>query len=247
MYGFDINDGVVTVNEEQAEVVRQIFTDYIGGLGLILIARKLNEQGIPAYSGGKWCRRSVCGLLKNEKLIGDYLCQKRFSKDYLSKQLINNKGQENQYYVEQSHPGIISKEQFDDVQQIMAERNVSTDAVKVIYPFTGKIVCGICGKHYRRKKNSGTWKWQCSTYLEHSKAVCDAKQVPEAILEEYAKDYPEFEEIYVSAPNTLTFLMSDGTTAVRQWKDRSRAESWTDEMRENARLKSLERSGNKNG
>ena len=45
--------------------------------------------------------------------------------------------------------------------------------------------------------------------------------------------------------NTLVFCWVDGTQAVKRWKDRSRAESWTDEMKEAARQKTLARTANK--
>ena len=43
------------------------------------------------------------------------------------------------------------------------------------------------------------------------------------------------------AKNTLVFCFKDGTEAVKRWADRSRAESWTSEMRDAARKKTLER------
>src|SRR5690242_20651217 len=54
-YGYDINkDLALTVNEEEAEIVRQIFDWFLAGWGRIKIARSLNDQGIPAKGGGIW-------------------------------------------------------------------------------------------------------------------------------------------------------------------------------------------------
>lgn len=41
--------------------------------------------------------------------------------------------------------------------------------------------------------------------------------------------------IRVERNNTLVFLFKDGTQTVKRWTDRSRAESWTPEMRAAAR------------
>ena len=49
------------------------------------------------------------------------------------------------------------------------------------------------------------------------------------------------EHIDVHPGNRLVFHLADGRTAERIWKDRSRADSWTPEMKEAARQKDLER------
>lgn len=52
----------------------------------------------------------------------------------------------------------------------------------------------------------------------------------------------EITEIRAEDRNRLVFHFKNGEEAVKRWKDRSRAESWTPEMREAARQKALERS-----
>ena len=47
--------------------------------------------------------------------------------------------------------------------------------------------------------------------------------------------------VRVAEGNTLVFCFKDGTESVKRWADRSRAESWTSEMRDTARKKALER------
>ncbi|MDR1539623.1 MAG: recombinase family protein [Clostridiales bacterium] len=46
MYGYDIKKGRVEINEEEAAIVHMIFEDYIGGMGVSRIAKKLNAMGI---------------------------------------------------------------------------------------------------------------------------------------------------------------------------------------------------------
>lgn len=41
--------------------------------------------------------------------------------------------------------------------------------------------------------------------------------------------------------NKLVFCFKDGTEIVKRWQDRSRAESWTEDMKNTARQKALER------
>ena len=51
----------------------------------------------------------------------------------------------------------------------------------------------------------------------------------------------EITAIRAERDNTLVFILADGSEIVKRWQDRSRSESWTDEMREQARRKTVER------
>ena len=105
------------------------------------------------------------------------------------------------------------------------------------YPFTGLIVCANCGKHYRRKTTASGVIWVCTTYNTHGKKACASKAIPESILYELTADMAigDLTAVRAENGNTLVFCWGDGTQAVKRWKDRSRAESWTDEMKERAR------------
>ena len=254
MYGYDYKKGEITVNEKQAAVIRQMFDWYIGGLGIAAIAHRLNEQGIPAYMGGRWHHARVGEILANEKLTGNSLLQKKFSTDHLTKKQQRNRGEMPRYYAEKTHPAIIGAEIFETAKRLRqerAERFNAKDNSQNIYPFSGKITCGHCGKKYKRKKGVGKFYWQCSTYLQEGKAFCPAKQIPEATLITVTAeimgltDFDEavfknrISEIQAPGGNRLAFLFSDGSTVSREWTDRSRRESWTDEMKQAARERTL--------
>ena len=115
------------------------------------------------------------------------------------------------------------------------------------YPFTGLIRCSVCGKKYRRKTTVSGVIWICTTYNTHGKKACASKAIPESILYELTADIPlgDLTAIRAENGNALVFCFKDGTQAVKRWKDRSRAESWTDEMKEAARQKTLARTANK--
>ena len=70
----------------------------------------------------KWTASTVKSILTNEKYKGDALLQKTFTPDYLTKKTKKNDGQIPQYYVENSHPAIITAEVFDAVQTEMERR-----------------------------------------------------------------------------------------------------------------------------
>ena len=119
--GYDMNEyGELSINEEQAKIVRQIFDMYLNGLSTEAIAKRLNEESVPTMRGGKWAAVTIGGILKNEKYKGDCILQKYYSPE-INKKLRNN-GDVTSYYIEDDHPAIVSREIWNKAQQIMAER-----------------------------------------------------------------------------------------------------------------------------
>ncbi len=255
IFGYHIEKGIIEIDPVQAEIIRCIFTDYISGMGCSLIAKKLYVSEAPTLRGGIWNSERVAAIIKNEKYTGNALLQKKYVADHLTKSLVWNKGALPKYYVENTHPPIIDLETFQKAQEIMAqnrERNAGKKQVE-LYPFTGKIICGKCGKKYKHKVWRGYVYWNCSTYLQMGKAECHTKQIPEPILisliSEVLKidsfDNTIFEsqitEIRVPEDNLLIFVFRDGHTDQREWQNKSRCESWTDEMKQQAREKATQR------
>ncbi|MDT3698855.1 MAG: recombinase family protein [Thermincola sp.] len=252
MFGYRIRKGVIEIDPEQAEIVRMIFEDYISGMGGSLIARKLRGMKVPTIFGGKWDGERVAVIIKNEKYAGNALLQKKFVEDHLSKKEVRNKGQLPQYYAEGTHPAIIDTATFEKAKEIMEKRRLrfkTKDTSKNRYPFSSILRCVNCGKSYKRKVRDEKSVWQCSTYLEKGKASCHAKQIPEPtlytksaeVLGIYEFDTGIFKEeitqILVPEFNRLVFVFSDGRTVEKVWQDKSRRESWTEEMRQEARMR----------
>ena len=77
-----------------------------------------------------------------------------------------NRGEADQYYVEGSHAGIVDKEVFDKVQEIINGRKVKyqTDAEVTKYPLTSKMHCTECGAFFIRKKTNGCISWVCTNH-----------------------------------------------------------------------------------
>ena len=249
MYGYDIKKGVVTINEKQAAVVRWVFRKYTTGSGTAEIARIMRYNKVKSYFGGVWTPKRVQFLLKNEKYAGDMLLQKTYVADHLTKQIKLNHGELPKYFVEGSHPPIVSREVYQEAQLIMhinfLKNNIST-AAPAHYVFTGKIVCDKCGKKYRRKISKYESAWLCATYLDLGKGQCHSKKIPEDILmAEAARAMrtdtfePEIfeemiEEIRVPEFNKLVFVFRDGHEVTSTWNDKSRRDSWTPEMKKKA-------------
>ena len=248
MLGYRYRNGTLVVEPDEAEIVKRVFREYLDGKGVVAIAKGLNADGVPTRYGNQWCKTSVSGILHNYAYTGNLLLQKTFRENHLTKRTLPNEGQLPQYHAEGSHEAIIRMEDYVSVQAEMQRRAAKhappSKGYRNRYPFTGLIVCGCCGKHYRRKVTATGPVWICGTYNTFGKAACLSKQIPEGVLTDLTVDMAmdEITEIWAEKDNRLVFRFRSGEETVKRWKDRSRAESWTPEMRDAARQKALKRS-----
>ncbi|GHU80658.1 hypothetical protein FACS1894191_6420 [Clostridia bacterium] len=248
MLGYHLTGGKLCVVPEEAEIVRRVFSDYLLGLGVVAIRKKLREQGVFLS------RTGISGILRNEKYAGNLLLQKTFRVDHISKRNRVNRGELPMYHIENSHEAIIPPVMFTMAQEELRKRSREKRAADVSggYPFTGLIRCGKCGAPYRRKHTASGTKyekivWICGTFNELGKSVCDAQQIPENILMEKTANIlglPAFDvdilrtqitEIQVPEHNRLVFVFTDDSSAEVQWQNPSRRYSWTEEMKQTAR------------
>ena len=255
MLGYRIEHGKVEIDPDGAEIVRDIFHRAIAGETYGSICRRLNAQGKTGALGKPFRSAHIRDILTNEKYTGNALLQKTFVRDHLSKRQVANKGELPQYYATETHPAIIDEATFEAAQAIVrqhAERRRDC-ARPQRSEFTSKIRCPFCGQAYKRVTSNGTVGWNCSTYQDKGKRYCRGKKIPEAVLKALVADVlelpcyeaPEMEaqidHIEVPADNHLTFFLKNGHIEERIWKDRSRRESWTPEMKEKARQNAMKR------
>ena len=153
-------DGRFVINENEACIVRFIFRSCLSGYSSTEISKKLMELGVPAPAGGKtWSPSVVIHILTNEKMKGDALLQKSYCQDFLSKRRKKNKGELQQYYVSGGHEAIIDPLLFDHVQEVFEYRKSQKMSCK--NPWSGKLVCGKCGRPFRILKRHGKVCWEC--------------------------------------------------------------------------------------
>lgn len=182
------DDGEPEIIPEQAEVVKDIYDQYLMGASLRMIKDKLEADGILNVSGGtEWTLSAIRSILSNEKYCGDVLLQKTYISDCISKKVIKNTGQLPMYLVQNHHEGIVSRETYDAVQTEMARRNAAKSPSKKNAPtgmasYSGKyalserLVCGECGTLYRRctwsKKGKKRVVWRCVSRLDYGTKYC---------------------------------------------------------------------------
>lgn len=161
-------DDIPVIVEEEAKIVRRIFSLFMAGKTPYLIAKALTADGIPTPAGkSKWGTTTVASILTNEKYKGAALLQKKFTIDFLDKKMKINEGEVPQYYIEQSHQPIIDPAEFDRVQTEFARRKGLGHRYSGSSIFASRIVCGDCGSFYGPKVWHSNSKyrrviWQCN-------------------------------------------------------------------------------------
>jgi len=149
-------------------VVRYIYRLFLEGKTPGGIATILTTEAIPTPGGkAKWMQGTVRSILQNEKYAGNALLQKKYTVDFLTKKQKINEGEIPQYFVENSHPAIISPEVFDMVQQKMKQRLANPNRYSGVGFFASMIVCGECSSYFGAKVWHSTDKykrtiWQCN-------------------------------------------------------------------------------------
>ncbi len=175
-------DGQPEIVPEEAEIIRRIYHRYLDGCTLGQIKRELEEDGVPTAQGvERWSPSIIHNILTNEKYIGDALLQKTYVTDCINKKVKKNRGERTMYYVENSHPAIVSRDLFNQVQQEMTRRSSKRKVLQKSrktelgkysgkYALTELLVCGECGSPYKRVTWARNGKkrivWRCVSRLE---------------------------------------------------------------------------------
>lgn len=179
-YGFRYIDQKLVIYEPEAKIVKDIFNMYLEGKSTHTIASILNERGIQTKTGGKWERCGIKYILRNEKYIGDCLYQKTYHTNaFPFKQRINY-GEEDQFYVTDSHIGFIDREVFRKVEAVMSQKRSLTreDLPTEKYIFSQKMHCSECGAIFMRRKRKNYVNWVCANH-QIDKDLCPTHYIDE--------------------------------------------------------------------
>jgi site-specific recombinases, DNA invertase pin homologs len=217
------HDGNAEIIPEEAEVVKEIYRCYLDGMSMNLIADRLNEKGLTTKGGSSPYRKTVVQrILTNEKYTGDALLQKTYVTDCITKKTRKNNGELPMYLVKNHHEPIISRSDFNRVQEEMARRSAKrTIADKLTKTGQGKysakyalselLICGECGEHYRRvtwtAKGFKEIKWRCVSRIQYGKKKCHSSPTV---------DEQALHRAIVSAVNEFCTVKDDVAKALRE-------------------------------
>ena len=177
-FGFKKVNGDLEVDENQMQIVRQMFEWYVSGYGLQAIADKLNSMNIQSGKQSVlWKADNVKYVLKNERYIGDALFQKSYVTETLPHVKKRNYGEKQKYYAENVNPPVVDKDIFHKVQVLLLSRH--RDFVSNEYALSGKICCGKCGATYKhRNRKSGAY-WICRKH-DVNASDCENGSIPKS-------------------------------------------------------------------
>lgn len=205
-------DGNLVVNKEQAKTVKLIYQMFLSGYTFHTIAKELTEKGVKTPAGkNKWSPTTVRSILTNEKYKGDALLQKRFTVDFLTKEVKDNEGEVPQYYVEHNHEAIIPPSVFDWVQEEIKQRNHRGRRYSGVSLFSNKIKCGQCGGWYGAKVWHSTDKYRRTVYR------CNDKYNKHCKTPRLTED--EIKNAFVSAANQLIRNKDEILAGIKELKN----------------------------
>lgn len=194
LYGYDKKDCVLTVNEEEAEIIRIIF-DLYGNqrLGTRTISKRLMELGYTSREGNAFNTLTIRHILENPKYKGWYCGNKSQSVDYRTKRNVLLDESEWVTHPDPSIPAIVSEELWNRANALYKIRreemksHSSGVSFHNRYPYSAKIYCEEHGTTFHRQviqtKKGQQEVWQCKVYRSHGRAACSAPQIRSSDLD----------------------------------------------------------------
>lgn len=188
LWGYDKKDCILTINEEEARVVRRIFDLYANQqIGIRRISQQLYDEGFTSRKGNAFNVLTIRHILCNPKYKGWYCANKSQTVDYRSKRKIFLDESEWVMYPDPSIPAIVSEELWDRANALYKRRSEqmmshqSAAEFHNRYPYSGKIICEEHGTSFHRqglKSAKGEKEvWQCRVYRNRGRAACSAPQL----------------------------------------------------------------------
>ena len=215
--------------EDQAQWVRRIYewntapTDYPAGkrqrLGCSLIAKRLNELGIPSATGGAWTAPVIREILTNPVYVGQIRWGNRASKKTVrdGTVTVSRPRAADPVIAEGRHPAIVDREIFDRAQELAAHPSrPGPKQVEIKNPLSGLVVCGCCGHMMsRRPYQSGRQETLLCAYPScHETVASDLRDVEAAVLDALEAYLQDFRTEQAQARPVDTTSIEDALTAL---------------------------------
>ncbi len=186
------------IDEQAAQVVRDMFTWFVAGMSKAGIAKKLNDLGVPnptAYkrakgfhyenphavtNDGLWCPTTISRMLQDPLYIGTM----RQGRQKVISYKVHRRTSvpENDWYVvENAIPPIVDKDLFDTAQSLHIRDTRTAPGKQKVYLFSGLVRCPDCGKSMVRHSSRGLVYYHCRTARE--KGRCSKHSIRLDVLE----------------------------------------------------------------
>lgn len=201
------------IDEEAAKIIRLIFKMTLEGKGRVIISKTLNQMNIyspndykrlvlklncgNAQSNKKstklvgWNPGQIAHILKNEVYCGDMIQCRHKKVSYKINKIVSTP-KEDWIIVRNTHEAIISREDFNAVQEIILSRNVRVTKFGELSLFSGFLRCKDCGRgmtrkrggHSNKKTGEYSYVYYCNTYTRKSPDLCSMHKIKSDKLEQ---------------------------------------------------------------
>ncbi len=194
------NRNHLIVDPGAAKVVRRIYQLYESGMGQIRIAKLLNQEGVPCPSAYKhlqgqrysnsnqlektnyWTYPTIHRILMNRMYVGD-LVQGKYGRTMMHGKA-KARAPEEWIVVENTHEGIIDRNRWERVQELLRKRTREPEFGKNVGLFAGFLRCGDCGRAMCKTNSKGGVYYSCGSYKRYGASVCTPHTIPQIMLEE---------------------------------------------------------------
>ena len=123
-YGYEAVGKKICINEEQAFIVKKVFSDFLAGRSTEQVAADLRTNNIPCKNGRvQWDSSSVRYILRNEKYTGNSKWQKYYTPNTFPFHCKINTGEVQYYWAEGTHPAIISDLEYQLAQKLLENKS----------------------------------------------------------------------------------------------------------------------------
>ena len=180
-YGYRWDGEMFRIIQAEGEIVKEIYRRYLAGESAYAISKILAGRGITGRQGRPIEQTTVKDILSNISYTGTMALQKNYiSEGHIRKR---NKGELPLYLVDGVFEPLVSKEDFDKVQEIRKRRAAqSCNRNSVRMSFSGMVKCGCCGGGFSRRNAVKYRRWGCNTRERKGGSVCDSRPIREEEL-----------------------------------------------------------------
>jgi DNA invertase Pin-like site-specific DNA recombinase len=186
-------------NEEEAAVVRKIYQYYADGMGLYVIAKKLNRQGIKTQQGREWEQTTIHHVLHRNRQF--YLGNTVFNRTRTCmKKTVGGKDESEWIVTNDTHEPIITPEMAAAVDRRHGSAprpyyTQSSEASRGKNLLNGLMFCGLCGTRVlgnralvtKKIKDKYNWYYGCTRKKKSTKAdnsvLCTNVYVRQEVVE----------------------------------------------------------------
>ena len=212
------------LNPPADAVVRRIFDMVLQGKSILDVTKTLNGEGIPTTNGKRWLKTTIHTMLANEAYTGAVVWG------------IKDKDKAEPVRVEDAHPAIVSKREFQRARKLLGSRapkQVNPCRASSPYLLSGLLKCETCGKAMTAAEaKSGKYTYYvCHSLLKRGKGACKTPRLNAKNFEKIIVDELRANVLTESNIRDLVKLLDEEMDGVAS-EQRERLESIEEELEE---------------